>query len=51
MKAALIDKFGDNDRVRLAKVPRPTPTGSIEGVEVGRDGLATRLADPSLRSG
>ena len=28
MKAAVIDNFGDNDRVHLADVPRPKPTGN-----------------------
>lgn len=28
MKAALRDRFGDNDRVRVAEVPQPTPRGN-----------------------
>ena len=49
MKAALIDRFGDNDRVRLAEMPRPTPTGSDLLVEV--KAASINPVDFKIRSG
>lgn len=49
MKAALIDKFGDNDRVRVAEVPRPTPTGNDLLVEV--KAASINPVDVKIRSG
>jgi len=49
MKAALIDKFGDNDRVRVAEMPRPTPTGNDLLVEV--KAASINPLDFKIRSG
>jgi alcohol dehydrogenase len=49
MRAALIDKFGDNDLVRVAEVPRPTPTGNDLLVEV--KAASINPVDFKIRSG
>ena len=49
MKAALIEKFGDNDRVHVAEVPRPVPTGSDLLVEV--KAASINPVDFKIRSG
>jgi NADPH:quinone reductase-like Zn-dependent oxidoreductase len=49
MRAALIDKFGDNDRVRVAEVPRPTPRRNDLLVEV--KAASVNPVDFKIRSG
>lgn len=49
MKAALIDRFGDNHRVRVAEVPRPTARGNDLVVEV--KAASINPVDFKIRSG